>query len=215
MRSSVPDAAAVLAVAWISSFAPTARADVPPPPGYVETCTLPKQSHKGDDCLECRAYYGNREHCSASLASYRFARRCQTAGASTWSEVWCRGGGPTAPKVPPEVLGQLNNPSSGLRAEPKPTAAPTAAPTADPTAAPPAAPTADPTAPAANTGAPPAPPADTPTPQPQPVPPSPGGCGSCVAASRDPSSLAAAVIALLTTAVWAGRRRATHPRSPW
>lgn len=78
-----------------------ARADLPPPPGYVESCTVEKQQGAGESCLACGdAYHGDVDACQRQHAGDGFARRCRTSGASVWTEVWCKksAGGP-APAV--------------------------------------------------------------------------------------------------------------------
>ncbi len=68
-----------------------ALADVPPPPGYVEQCTVAKQQKRGAACVSCGdAYHGDRDACERSLAPQGYERRCKTRGASVWTEVWCR-----------------------------------------------------------------------------------------------------------------------------
>jgi hypothetical protein len=66
-----------------------AWADIPPPPGHVEKCTVSAEQKSGKDCRACRAWYGGREECE-KLAAQGFTRRCRAGGASTWQEVWCR-----------------------------------------------------------------------------------------------------------------------------
>jgi hypothetical protein len=203
MRAAL--ASALLAALAVSAAASTARADLVAP-GYKETCTMEKVRAAGKECLECRAFFGNPEHCSASLQSYGFTQACRTGGASTWGEIWCRASSPSAAKVPPDVLGQLSNPSGGIKpdASAKPTAmpAPTAAPVATGTPAPPA--TGAP-APAAS-GAPA--PSGTNVPGPQPTPP-PQGC-ACSLADGGEGPLAASLLAMCAAAVTALRRRRVH-----
>ena len=180
-RSLGPALLAALTLSTLSTLASRARADLPPPAGYVEACTLQKQSRAGQECFDCSAYHGNSNHCSESLEAYGFGQSCRSRGASVWSEVWCRASGPQAKPVPKDVLAQLGNASAHppapaplpsatatgpVRPEPVPTAI--VAPTALPSAAPPA--------------------SDAPI-APPPLPPT-GGCGGC--ATPGP-----------TTAIWA------------
>lgn len=84
-----------------ASFAGTpAHADVAPDPGYVETCTVEKQQEGGAECRSCVGSFqdagGVSEECRA-LESDGYSKKCQTAGASTWTEVWCKGDAPAAP----------------------------------------------------------------------------------------------------------------------
>lgn len=197
MRSSARLAAAFAAICT-SLFASSAIADLPPPPGYVETCTVAKQQKAGDECHECRAYHGNADHCSDSLKEYAFSQRCRARGASTWAEVWCRGSSPTAKKVPPEILGQLGNATSVVRPPAAASGAPSAAP---PASAPPVAPVPEATAPVA-------PPANAQVDPPPPVPPT-GGCGGCATPPSSPADLAAPAIAIAAAAL-AWRRRRTR-----
>lgn len=83
-----------------------ARADVPPEPGYVESCTIEK--HGGpENCIACRdAYHANRDACEQKWGPQGYTRACRTSGASVWTEVWCKPGGgeavtPPAPATPP------------------------------------------------------------------------------------------------------------------
>ncbi len=80
-----------------------ASADVPPPPGYVETCTIEKQCKKTEAGDLCSAWHGERDKCSKLHAKTGFVFKCKTRGASVWSEVWCgpKGSNPTNPKKAP------------------------------------------------------------------------------------------------------------------
>jgi hypothetical protein len=98
---------AMLAVLFAASALP-ARADVPPPPDYVENCTVAKQQTATTECLECRAYYGASSRCQTMLAPYCFTKICKTYGASVWSDILCRTKGATAPVVPAEITGALS-----------------------------------------------------------------------------------------------------------
>jgi hypothetical protein len=79
-----------------------AFADIPPPPGYVETCTTDRcGSHES---RACGAYYAGREECE-KLEKDGFVKVCQTRGASTWTEILCKGGAdPAAVKAPDKAL---------------------------------------------------------------------------------------------------------------
>ncbi len=80
-----------------------ASADIPPPPGYVETCTIKNQC-VGDEVGDlCSAWHGDRDACKKRHANTGFVYKCRTSGASTWSEVWCgpKGSSPFGPKVAP------------------------------------------------------------------------------------------------------------------
>jgi hypothetical protein len=75
-----------------------ALADIPPQPDYVETCTTSRCG--SNEARACSAYFGGREEC-AKLESEGFIKICQTRGASTWTEVLCKGGFPENPGTPP------------------------------------------------------------------------------------------------------------------
>jgi MYXO-CTERM domain-containing protein len=66
-----------------------AAADVPPEPGYIEKCTVANYAKKGIDCQSCGAWHGDRDACVNTLGKKGYEKKCQTRGASTWSEIWC------------------------------------------------------------------------------------------------------------------------------
>ncbi len=110
------------------SLVSAARADVPPPEGYVEQCTVELQQHADAICEACGSYYATVQKCPTQYASTPFQKRCQTSGASVWTEVWCRPRTSSDPAV-----------AGAAPQEAPPAAAPPASPTS-PT--PPAAPAA-------------------------------------------------------------------------
>jgi MYXO-CTERM domain-containing protein len=202
---------ALLAAAVAFTLAGAAAADVTVP-GYVETCSLAKQAKAGQECFDCRAYYGNHDHCSDSLASFGFTQTCRTGGASAWSEVWCRAASPAAKKVPPEILGQLSRADSHVKADPgAPPPATPPAPTAAATGAPAPSSASAATGLPAPGGAPaatglPAPgsaPQGPPGPPPQ---PQPQGCG-CTVGTEGAAPLFASLLAGVAAAAIALRRR--------
>ena len=73
------------------AFVPAARADLPPPDGYVEKCTVAKKEQPGTQCESCSAYHGDPDACKTKYAGTKFAYVCQAWGASVWDEVWCDG----------------------------------------------------------------------------------------------------------------------------
>jgi hypothetical protein len=91
------------------SIAPArpARADIPPPPDYVETCTLANKQTPTSECLACAADYSNFGRCSPLLSPYCYSKVCKTWGASAYTELWCRLKGQGAP-VPSEILNVLS-----------------------------------------------------------------------------------------------------------
>lgn len=103
-------------------IAQLAMADIPPPPDYVESCTV---ANHGEGCQSCSAYHGGREACEA-LEAEGYVRRCKTRGASVWSEVMCPGGpadGPDAPAPPvdpPPPTEPTPPPSPPAQKEPEP-----------------------------------------------------------------------------------------------
>lgn len=95
---------ATLGAALLLASAP-ALADVPPEPGYVEQCTAAKQQKPAMECVGCSTYYAKHDKCPKLLESAGFTKACQSRGASTWTEVWCRSAGspPLSPEVAKEV----------------------------------------------------------------------------------------------------------------
>lgn len=123
-------ALALFAIAGTTTtlVAGAAHADVPPPPGYVEECTVDLQQHADAVCEACGSYYGTVQKCPTQYASTPFTKRCQTAGASVWTEVWCR----PRTSADPAAAGAAPQ-------EAPPVPAPTAAPTSPTSPAAPAA----------------------------------------------------------------------------
>jgi len=96
-----------LTAAGSLTLAGAARADIPPPPDYVETCTLANQQTATSECLACAADYNNFGRCSPLLSPYCYSKVCKTWGASAYTELWCRLKGQGAP-VPSEILNVLS-----------------------------------------------------------------------------------------------------------
>jgi hypothetical protein len=97
----------VLALGAGVLVAGSAHADVAPPPDYDEPCTIARQQTPGEQCQACDAWHGDREICARTLASSAgWAKRCQTRGASTWTEIWCR----SASAPPPPTATDRPNP---------------------------------------------------------------------------------------------------------
>ncbi len=94
-----------------------ALADVPPPAGYVEQCTLAKKQTATNDCLECAGMHGQTLRCRNLLAPYCYQYVCQTYGASGWTEVLCRAKDANAPAVPAEVSAALPSPPMSAPSE--------------------------------------------------------------------------------------------------
>jgi len=66
-------------------------ADVAPPAGFVETCTVEQQQGPNRECVLCGdSYYKEPDACAHKLETAGYTKSCKTRGASTWKEVWCR-----------------------------------------------------------------------------------------------------------------------------
>ncbi len=107
-----------------------ADADVPPPPGYVETCTVEQQQTNGARCEACRAGYQDANACATRFASTQLRRRCRTSGASSWTEVWCENRIATDPTVP--APGTSPGPAPAPSPEPAPAPGPARPPETSP-----------------------------------------------------------------------------------
>lgn len=99
-----------LLVAGLVLMGGIARADMPPPEGYVEECTVEKQSVPGLTCESCRAWHGEMDACDKTLGVKGMTKKCKSWGASAWDEVWCSGT-PTD-KQPAEGPGPTNGSDS-------------------------------------------------------------------------------------------------------
>ena len=105
-------------------FCSIATADIPPPPDYVERCTIKKQQKPGEVCVLCSdAYFRKPDACKDRYEPLGYGKRCRTRGASTWSEVWCGPRGtvktPAAPTPTPTTA------PAPKRDAPRPAAPPT------------------------------------------------------------------------------------------
>ncbi|MFO0573517.1 MAG: hypothetical protein U1A78_05940 [Polyangia bacterium] len=84
-----------------------ARADIPPPRGYVEKCQVQRVQKRDEFCTPCRAWHGDRNACSRSFLAdtgRAWEPRCRTRGASVWTEIWCTPWtGKKPPRLPPPV----------------------------------------------------------------------------------------------------------------
>jgi len=86
-----------------------ARADLPPSPDYVERCTVEAQG-PGQECVACGdAYHGDVDACEKKHAVAGLTRRCRTAGASVWTEVWCK----PSPAAPAPAPAPVTPPEAG------------------------------------------------------------------------------------------------------
>jgi hypothetical protein len=84
---------AVLGSIGVAAGGAIARADIAPPPDYVESCTLEKTCPAGEECVLCPADYRDYSStpvCEKNLESLSYVKKCKSYGASFWKEVWCR-----------------------------------------------------------------------------------------------------------------------------
>lgn len=95
--------------AALSLVASSAVADIPPPIGYIEQCTPARQQTSGLECVGCSSYFGSRDKCPDLLIPWDFIKACQSAGASVWTEVWCRPA--TGEPLPESVSKQVERPT--------------------------------------------------------------------------------------------------------
>src|SRR5437762_1623544 len=85
---------AALLLASLGLVPASARADMVVE-GYKEKCRLNEVQRDGESCVECGAWHAHREACR-HLGDEGYAERCRTAGASVWTEIWCRNGARTS-----------------------------------------------------------------------------------------------------------------------
>lgn len=187
-----------LAFGLLLSATPAA-ADLPPPVGYVEKCSVEKQRGSAEDCVSCSTYFAQADACEKQHAPRGYARRCRTRGASTWSEVWCKSSSPVA-------VSSLDEPrdAGGVEPTPQPSAltSASAAPSAESTPTPSVAPPPDTAAPAPGTSA-----QESPVPATAPREKS-GSCGACEVGRPASDSATFAWLVALALAVRARSRRA-------
>jgi hypothetical protein len=94
-----------LTLAGSLTLARPAWADLPPPDGYVETCTIANQQTPTSECLICWATRGMADRCDPLLLPYCYTNVCHAWSGS--DEVWCRTKGAGVPPVPAETLNTL------------------------------------------------------------------------------------------------------------
>jgi hypothetical protein len=97
-----------LTLAGSLTLARSARADIPPPQGYVETCTIANQQTATSECLFCEAERSAADRCDPLLSPYCYVKVCQAWGGSGYPELWCRTKGAEVAPVPSETLNALN-----------------------------------------------------------------------------------------------------------
>lgn len=151
-------------------MARSASADVAPPPGYVEKCSVEKQRGAGEDCVACSTYFAEADACQKKHAPRGYAERCRTRGASTWTEVWCKPSSAAA-------VSSLAEPRDAGGGDPVPQPSALASSSAAPPATSAAAPSAGPT-PDTNRGAPATSEQESSVPSASPREKS-GSCGAC------------------------------------
>lgn len=104
----------------LALFLSLAFADIAPPAGYVERCTVENHTTPERACLACDGYHGGRKPCE-ELEAKGYTSVCRTRGASVWTEVMC----PAAAAAPAPA------PAPAAPPPPAPEAAPAPAPAAD------------------------------------------------------------------------------------
>jgi hypothetical protein len=80
-------------------------ADMPPPVGYVEQCTVEKQQGANETCVASSRLGvsdppGTREASAKKLEARGYVYRCRTSSVSFWKEVWCKSNKPRGTKEP-------------------------------------------------------------------------------------------------------------------
>jgi hypothetical protein len=80
------------AVVLGSTIASQAAADLPPPDGYTEQCTVATQQQADETCVVCDTYASDTNKCQNRPELSGYTKRCSTRGASVWAEVWCKPG---------------------------------------------------------------------------------------------------------------------------
>jgi MYXO-CTERM domain-containing protein len=86
----------LIGVSLMVGYVPLAFADVAPPPGYVEQCTVEKQQAPGKQCVACPNDYRSfttdaGDPCQLKYGTQGYTKMCNSYGASVWTEVWCTG----------------------------------------------------------------------------------------------------------------------------
>ena len=97
-----------LTLAGSLTLARPAWADLPPPDGYVETCTIANQQTAASECVFCEAERNVADRCDPLLDPYCYVKVCQAWGGSGYPELWCRTKGAGVPPVPAETLNALS-----------------------------------------------------------------------------------------------------------
>jgi hypothetical protein len=108
--ASVNTRLSIVALSATLAASRLARADVPPPPNYVETCTLAQQCPDGG--TTCSGHDESSVECAKSAAAQGKEERCRSWGASSGVTVYC----PPGSKPPPPSTATTAQPKAG---EPK------------------------------------------------------------------------------------------------
>jgi hypothetical protein len=74
----------------VFGVAGSALADMAPPDGYVETCTVEQQQGAGETCVDCAVDYTDFDACANTYEPQGYTKSCQTWGASVYTEVFCK-----------------------------------------------------------------------------------------------------------------------------
>jgi hypothetical protein len=121
LRKTIPLSVALVA----SALSHQATADIAPPDGYVEQCTVAKKQRSSSECVECRTMremYANADRCTVLLNSYCFQKVCEALGGASYPEVWCRAKNASAPALPESIASQLaGSGAADLSSAPAPT----------------------------------------------------------------------------------------------
>lgn len=115
---------AIFAALAVTAVSTPALADLAPPPGYVEKCTVENHQNDGKTCTSCAADFKSRDRCESELGTKGYTRACRTRGASVWSEVWCL----EAKPAPTPTPGPAEPAPTPTPAEPAPAPSPNPAP---------------------------------------------------------------------------------------
>lgn len=101
----------LLGITFSVGYVPLASADVAPPIGYVEQCTVEKQRAVGKSCVACPNDYrsfladAGPSACQAQYEPQGYTKACKSYGVSAWTEVWCRSD--------PDAGGDVTTPTGG------------------------------------------------------------------------------------------------------
>lgn len=94
-------------------------ADMPPPVGYVEQCTVEKQQGANETCVASSILGmgyppGTREASAKKLEARRHVYRCRTSSVSFWNEVWCKSNKPKGTQEAPHATAVATGTLIGL-----------------------------------------------------------------------------------------------------